>query len=437
MDSVDFRISSDCWIHITSNNGLRFQATDLRLNQVLDIPAIDPRASSIGPMMAPLVVLESKRGFKAIGCISLPRIRLDGTTFTVTAERVQASEELPSLQAAVAHFRQMHPLPPKSSPGRPPRIARGVTLDLILPEGRIAHRLEDAERLVRELADRGLSRDTLLYLCGMFAPYDSAYPRYVPAEEVGGDTGLARLVETARKHGVRVMPHVNFWGYDVQSGLIPDYRDFQVRDAAGNPMGYEGITWVGSTNPLAYMRVDDRRWLDIWFGYIDPLIDRYSIEALFLDQIGLTPDEGIREGTIRMLQRLHRDHPGLILAGEFLVEFLVPYVDIFTCWGTPWCGLAGDDLTDNFSPVVRLLFGGQIVYMAHMGLPSATPGRYCWTNYPWLVERGTDGAFRRAQAYRRRLGGIPHVHLIAYGSRGLDPLSLEVLEGKGDTAEAG
>jgi hypothetical protein len=135
-----------------------------------------------------------------------------------------------------------------------------------------------------------------------------------------------------------------------------------------------------------------------------------------------------------MLERFHADYPGLILGGEMLVEFLVPYVDVFTCWGTPWCGLAGDDLTDNFSPVNRHLFGDQVVFMAHMGLPSAVPCRYSWTNYPWVVEHGTEGAFRRAQAYRRRLGGIPHVHVGSYGSQGLDPLSLKVLEGSWDAS---
>jgi hypothetical protein len=418
----------DSWVHITSNNGLRFRASNLRLNHVLTIPQIDPRASSIGPMMAPLVVLESSKGFTAIWSANLPAIAVDVSGLTVTGDGVQAAENLPSLEAAVARYRHAHPPAPKRSPGRPPRIARCVNLDLFLPEGRIANRFEDAERLVRELADRGLGQDTLLYLCGMFAPYDSGYPRYVPAPEVGGDAGLSRLMETARRHGVKVMPHVNIWGYDAKSGLIPNYLDFAVREPDGTPMGYAGITWVGSTNALIYMRLDEKRWTDIWFGYIDKLLDKFSLEALFLDQIGLTPDDGIKQGTIAMLERLHCDHPGVLLAGEMLVEFVVPYVDIFTDWGTPWCGLAGDDLLDDFSPIVTLLFAGQIIYMGHMGLPSATPGRYPWTNFPWLVEHGTDDAFRLAQAYRTRLGGIPHVHVMRYGSGGLDAKSLEVLQ---------
>ncbi|OHD69104.1 MAG: hypothetical protein A2177_08390 [Spirochaetes bacterium RBG_13_68_11] len=429
MATVDLSTPAGTWVHITSNNGLRFKASDMRLNHVLTIPAIDPRASSIGPMMAPLVVVESAKGFTAVACSNLPAIGVDGKKLTVTAGQVDVSADLPTLEAAVAFYRRSHPVVPKTSPGRPPHIARCVNLDLFLPEGRIAHRFEDAERLVKDLAARGLGRDTLLYICGMFAAYDSAYPRYVPAEEVGGSAGLSRLMETAKKHGVKIMPHVNLWAYDIKSGLIPNYLEFAVRESDGTPMGYAGITWVGSTNPLTYMRVDDKRWTDIWFGYIDDLVNRYSIDALFLDQIGLTPDDGIKQGTIAMLERLHRDHPNLILAGEMLVEFVVPWVDIFTDWGTPWCGLAGDDLLGSFSPLVRLLFAGQIVYMGHMGLPSATPGRYPWTNFPWVVEHGTDEAFRLAQAYRRALGGIPHVHLTDYRGRGLDPLSLEVLTG--------
>jgi hypothetical protein len=429
MATMEFLTLPDSWVHITSNNGLRFKASDMRLNHVLQIPQIDPLASSIGPMIAPLVALEMPTGFTAVWAEEMPTIRTDGKKLTVSARGVQSAEGLPTLDAVIARYLQARPPAPKTSGGRPPRISRGVTMDLWLPEARVQNRLEDCERLVRDLAERGLARDTLLYLCGMFAPYDSGYPRYVPAEEVGGERGLARLMDAAHAHGVKVMPHVNIFGYDVKSGLIPDWQEFCVREPDGKPMGYVGITWVGSTNPLTYMRVDDARWTDIWFGYIDPLVEHFGLDALFLDQVGLTPDDGIRQGTIEMLDRLQRDHPWLILAGEMLSEYLVPWIDIFTCWGTPWCGLAGDDLTGNFSPIVRDLFRGRIVYMAHMGLPSATPGRIPWSNFPWIIEHGIEGAFHRAQEYRRRLGGIPHVHLTDYKSRGLDPLSLKVLEG--------
>ncbi len=135
-----------------------------------------------------------------------------------------------------------------------------------------------------------------------------------------------------------------------------------------------------------------------------------------------------------MLRRLHANHPGIILGGEVLKDFLLPYVDIFTDWGTPWCGIVGDDLTTSFSPIVRHLFADQAVFMGHGGFPSAVPCRYNWTNMMWILEHGVEKAFMLAQEYRRKLDGIPHAH-IPYAVRGIDPLSLKALRGELETGD--
>lgn len=429
MNKFEILVTDKTWVHLTSNNGLRFSILDKRLNEILEIPQIDPRASSIGPMIAPLVVIESDKGYQAVWSDSTPDVRVDDEKMVVSGENLQVSGYAESLKEAAIFYLKMNPLPPKISSGRPHRFSRAVNLDMFLPEGRIVNDFADAVKLVEELAKRNLSQNTLLYLNGWCGFYDAIYPQYKPAEGLGGSKGLHELMDASKKHGVTVLLHVNYWGYDEKSNLLPDYKEFQVYDAEGNPMGYEGITWSGATNPIAYMRVDDPRWTAVWFGYIDPLISEYRIQALFLDQIGLTPDDGIRKGTIMMLKRLHANHPGIILGGEMLKDFLLPYVDIYTDWGMPWCGIVGDDLTTHFSPIIRYLFEDQAVFMGHMGFPSAVPCRYNWTNMMWILEHGIEEAFMIAQDFRRQLGGIPHVH-IPYSIRGIDPLSLQVLQGE-------
>lgn len=434
VNSFEFPVANNTWVHLTSNNGLRFSIRDKRLNEIMEMPRIDPRASSIGPMIAPLVVVESERGYQAVWSDSDPDVRADDDKMVVSGKNLQVSGFFASLKEAARFYLEKNPLPPKISSGRPHRFSRAVNLDMFLADGRIVNDFADAINLVEDLAKRDLSRNTLLYLNGWCGIYDAIYPQFKPAVELGGPKGFHKLMESARKHGVVVLPHVNFWGYDEKSNLLPDYMDFRVYDAQGKPMGYEGITWSGATNPLAYMRVDDCRWTDVWFGYIDPLISEYGVQALFLDQIGLTPDDGIRQGTINMLKRLHADHPGIILGGEMLKDFLLPYVDIYTDWGAPWCGIVGDDLTTCFSPIIRHMFEDQAVFMGHMGFPSAVPCRYNWTNMMWILEHGIEEAFLIAQHYRRQLGGIPHAH-IPYSIRGIDPLSLQVLQGKRETGD--
>lgn len=429
MNKFNIPVSSNTWVHITSNNGLRFSALDRRLNEILVMPEIDPRASSIGPMIAPLVVIESEKGYQAVWADTDPEIRVDQEKMEISGKNLQVSGYEKTLKEAAKVYLGKNPLPPKIASDRPHRFSRAINLDMFLPEGRIVNTYADAVRLVEDLAKRDLSNNTILYLNGWCGHYDAIYPQYKPAEALGGSKGLHHLMEASRKYGVTVLLHVNYWGYDESTGLLPDYNDYRVYDDQGSPMGYAGITWSGATNPLAYMRVDDPRWTKVWFGYIDPLIEEYGIQALFLDQIGLTPDDGIRQGTIDMLKRLHATHPGIILGGEMLKDFLLPYVDIYTDWGAPWCGIVGDDLTTDFSPIIRHLFAEQAVFMGHMGFPSAVPCRYNWTNMMWILEHGIEEAFMLAQEYRNKLGGIPHVH-IPYCIRGIDPLSLKVLKGE-------
>ncbi len=403
------------WVHVTSNSGLRLRITDSRLHE-------------IGPMAEPVIVTESSEGFRSLWSTDALRLVPEANGVTVQGIDLQIGELSRSLETALNSYRLVHPLPEKVAGRRPRRFARAVTLDLWLPEGRIAHTYADAVDLMNALAEQGLSENTLLYLPGWNAPYDTRYPEYNPADQLGGEDGFSCLVDTSRKLGVTVMPHLNFWAYDTASGLCPDYEDFQLRDESGEPEGWPGILRSGFTNALAFMRVDDERWSELFFRFVDPLIRDYELEAVFLDQIGSAPISAIKHASIKMLKRLHSTFPHLVVGGEILAEWVLPYLDVMQAWGMPWCGVM-IDFTDSLSPIVRLLYETEVDFVAHLGIPCATPARYCWTNYPYIVEHGYRTAFEACQQHQHLIGGIPQVR-IAFKTHGLDALSIRALRGE-------
>lgn len=412
---ADYRLTAPDKIHLTTHSGVRFQVDDPRLDQ-LDLHAL------------PMAVAETRDdGFVPLrGEPTLSwRREPDDAALVLSAETLEVGDGCDSLEQAAEPLRAALAKQLGAPAPGADRVRRAITLDLWLADGRIAHTYEDAIRLIRELAEWDLADHTLLYLPGWNAPYDTGYPKYQPARELGGMTEFSRLLEVARRHGLVAMPHLNFWGYDTTTGLLPAYDKIQLHDGDGNPRGWPGLLRCGATNPLAYMRVEDDRWQNAFFGYVGPLIDELGIEALFLDELGSHGDAAQLAGTREMLDRLRRHNDQLLLGGEVVNPDILGQLGVLQSWGMPWCGLE-QDLTDAVSPLLGYLLADRVTLISHLGLPASVPCRYCWTNYPWLVEHGREASFEAAQNHRRQIGGVPHVRL-DYARAGLDVESLNIL----------
>lgn len=409
------KIPPEQHIHLTSNSGLRLRSDDKRITQ-------------LGQPACPLIVVESDEMF--IPYVSQHSILLTvGESSTeIASDDLRALGRFETLNAAADAYLGCHTSSKVSDRSPHVPIQRAITLDMWLSNGHISHNYADAIRLVKELAQRQIGKGMLLYLPGWHAPYDTGYPAYKPSDALGGTQQFHDLIRIATDHGICVMPHLNFWAYDVSSGLLPDYLDYQVRDDQGKPMGWPGILKTGYTNPLAYMRIDDARWQQEFSQFVEPMVTKFDVQALFLDQLGfhVPMAPAFDAALLSMLDQLLALKPNLILGGEMIDERLFHRVRLFQAWGQPWCGVE-QDFTDCFSPIVSMLFGDRLVFMSHLGLPCTMPCRYCWTNYPFIVQQGHEVAFKLAQEHRRAIGGIPHVRL-DYNRFGIDDQSLAVLQ---------
>ncbi len=411
-----YRPTSKSFLHLPVHSGIRLHITDPRLGQLS------------WHLAEPLFVVECDESYTLVTCDWDMKLKLDDGQYTIVSQKIHEHAPASTLKGALQHYLKTCKPPVKSHQ----RFKRMVTLDMWLSEGHIAHTYDEAAQLILALEHASLAKDCLLYLPGWHAPYDLGYPAYAPADELGGQEAFSNLFTTAESVGCTIMLHLNIWGYDPTLNLLPDYQEYQLRDEKGAPLGWPGVTRTGSTNPIAYMRVDDPRWQKVYLQHLEELMNNDTINALFMDQMGAYhgTDPAFDAGVIALLDAINRLNPNLLIGGEIIQRHLVDRVGISQAWGQPWCGLSLN-LTDAVSPIVGLLFNDVVQLVGHLGLPSFVPCRYTWTNYPFIVEHGIEQAASIAQHHNMAIGALPHVRL-NFREYGIDPLSLIVLQNGND-----
>lgn len=406
----------NCTIHSPTYSGVRVTADAAEYARTLyEVPG-------------PLIVVEEGAVFTGITWDPW-NPRIDHTKPDILAERNSWKIAFPpgagirryppesTLDGAVTHYREERRMPPPPGKATLDRIRRAVYLDLCLVDGRVAHTFRDACGLLAELERAGLAEGTLLYLAGWQGAYDTRMPAWKPAQNLGGRAGFAELVGQSKEVGAIVLPHMNFWGYDKSSGLMPEWEKT-----------WTGHRWMGNTgicpgNPIEYMQIDDPAWITLFDGYFDRAVEEFGLEAVFLDQCGNAYDspKGDPVGATRaLLERIHGKFPDLLLGAEVLSEHIVDHVPLIqACW------LMAQNI-GKFSPITRMMFEGRIRFIPHLFLAASHPCRYVYTNMPLIVEEGVESVFAWYQENTRLLGGIPSVRL-DYARAGIDSTSKAVL----------
>jgi len=405
-------------LHYSGLSGIRLTRDDS--NTVLN---------NLGDMPGPLIVAEADGQFLGITWEpwspligqTKPGIQIEGDTWKlifpagVTPCVYPAAE---TLAGAVIPYAQQHASPAPPGWQTLKGIKRAVYLDMWQINGTVLHDYDMACRLLRELDHLDLAKGTLLYLPGWHAPYDTRMPAWKPADELGGPSGFRQLVDLAKSLGAIIMPHMNFWGYDRESGLLDDWEK-----------AWSGYRWPGNVGicpgyPIEYMLVDDPRWICLFDSYFDRTVESFGLDAVFLDQCGNAMGHAthdMAQATRGLLERIHRKYPDLLLGAEVLNENIVDHVPLIQA---TWLM---EENIGRFSPIAKLMFKDRVRFIPHLFLAAARPCRYVYTNMPLIVEHGYEQAFAWYQQNNRQLGTIPSVRL-DYRRSGIDPCSLDVLK---------
>jgi hypothetical protein len=167
------------------------------------------------------------------------------------------------------------------------------------------------------------------------------YPNYVAPARMGGEAGFKRLISEGQKMGFKMMP---MFGANSANRKQPSWARIQ----GGSTHKLDGdrydLNWVDWNNDrhqdgwLTYMNLGEASWRNHLTGRIADAIDRYKIDAYFLDIIGghvnsTTGD--MHEGTRRLVTDLREKYPKVQCVGEMPYDALHGFIPMYHAGGGP------------------------------------------------------------------------------------------------------
>jgi len=189
--------------------------------------------------------------------------------------------------------------------------------------------------ILRWIATQIPADRVLAFISAWDGRYYWDYPTYQAAPRMGGEAGFRRLVQEGQRLGFKIMP---MFGANAANSKLSNFARFA--DAAtarvdGDPFNLDWVDWDNDRHQEgfgAYMNLGVaswRRWLQ---GRIADVIDRYGVDAYFLDIIGgwvNNTKADMHEGARALVTELRSRYPRVLACGEFLYDALLELFPLY------------------------------------------------------------------------------------------------------------
>ena len=193
--------------------------------------------------------------------------------------------------------------------------------------------------ILRWIATRMPAERVLAFLSSWDGRYYWDYPLYKPADRMGGDGGFRTLIKEAQALGFRMMP---MFGANTANREQPMFQ--QIADAAtvkidGDRFDLNWVDWDNDRHHegwLSYMNLGVDSWRTWMTQRIADVIDRYGVDAYFLDIVGgwvNNPKADMHEGTRRLVADLRARFPRVTAVGEMHYDALVEFIPLYHSFG--------------------------------------------------------------------------------------------------------
>ena len=193
--------------------------------------------------------------------------------------------------------------------------------------------------ILRWMATQIPADKVLVFLSSWDGRYYWDYPNYTVPARMGGEAGFKRLISEGQKLGFRMMPMFGTNAANRKGAAWP-------KIAAGATYKIDGdlynINWVDWNNDrhqdgwLTYMNLGADVWRNWLEGRIADTIDRFGVDAYFLDIVGghvnsTTGD--MHEGTKRLVENLRAKYPKVAVVGEMPYDALYGFIPMYHAGG--------------------------------------------------------------------------------------------------------
>lgn len=161
------------------------------------------------------------------------------------------------------------------------------------------------------------------------------YPTYRISERMGGEAGFRRLVDEGHKLGFRIMP---MYGTNAANTKLPSWPTIAsalTHKIDGNPYYLDWVDWNNDRHGdgwLAYMNLGADAWREHLEGRIADMIERFGVDAYFLDIVGghvNSINGDMHEGTRQLVESLRKRYPQVACVGEMPYDALHAFIPLF------------------------------------------------------------------------------------------------------------
>jgi hypothetical protein len=242
-------------------------------------------------------------------------------------------------QPHFAHLEKAFHIPDWDTREDVPAWCRDVALVVALHgmhwTGYVFNDFAKMQRTLEWVATKIPAGRVLVFLPAWDGRYYWDYPAYDVSRRLGGDEGFRALIDSAHRLGFRMMPM--FGANSANRGLpvFPKFADGAADRIDGNC--YD-LTWTDWDNDRqgegwgAFMNLGVDSWREWMFDRISRIIDRFGVDAYFLDIAGGWVDNtkaDMYEGTVRLTRDLRKKYPHILAVGEMHYDALMSCIPVY------------------------------------------------------------------------------------------------------------
>ena len=195
--------------------------------------------------------------------------------------------------------------------------------------------------ILRWMATQMPADRVLVFLAAWDGRYYWDYPTYRVSDRMGGERGFRQLISEGQRLGFRMMP---MYGTNSANRKLPVWPSIAGASTTKIDGDVYNLNWVDWNNDrhqdgwLTYMNLGVDSWQKHLEGRIAEMIDRYRVDAYFLDIVGghvNSTNGDMHEGTRRLVESLRARFPTVVCVGEMPYDALHGFIPMYHAAGGP------------------------------------------------------------------------------------------------------